>query len=210
MCTWHLLSCALANYCLLIGQRHVVKRTRLQTTDCCEYIILNYNTCSQIHSVISFSQGVMREWDLLGCVEVGLPVHRLLIWTLKDPLKLLVCRLCHDFFTAILLQLLCQNGWSTVTATNSSVRLKQSMFPGKSNTHWPDRLPGYDLHSDNFSFQNNGIKKCTCWKTMGFRENNGFFGKTMFFFKKQCFYTTTHMIYFDYKAYQNKNYLCFT
>jgi len=22
--------------------------------------------------------------------------------------------------------------------------------------------------SDNFSFQNNGIKKCTCWKTMGF------------------------------------------
>jgi len=22
--------------------------------------------------------------------------------------------------------------------------------------------------SDNFSFQNNGIKKCTCWKKMGF------------------------------------------
>jgi len=30
--------------------------------------------------------------------------------------------------------------------------------------------------SDNFSFQNNGIKKCTCWKTMGFlRKQWGFF-----------------------------------
>jgi len=27
---------------------------------------------------------------------------------------------------------------------------------------------GYVTTSDNFSFQNNGIKKCTCWKTMGF------------------------------------------
>jgi len=25
-----------------------------------------------------------------------------------------------------------------------------------------------DRISDNFSFQNNGIKKCTCWKTMFF------------------------------------------
>jgi len=25
-----------------------------------------------------------------------------------------------------------------------------------------------DIASDNFSCQNNGIKKCTCWKTMGF------------------------------------------
>jgi len=51
-------------------------------------------------------------------------------------------------------------------------------------------------------------------------ENNGFLGKTMgfggkqCFFKKQCFFdTTSHMIYFDYKAYafyQNKNYSCFT
>jgi len=47
-------------------------------------------------------------------------------------------------------------------------------------------------------------------------ENNGFFGKTMgvlgkqCFFKSNVFYTTSHMIYFDYKAYafyQNKNYL---
>ena len=30
------------------------------------------------------------------------------------------------------------------------------------------------VRSDNFSFQNNGIKKCTCWKTMRFLENNGF------------------------------------
>ena len=59
--------------------------------------------------------------------------------------------------------------------------------------------------SDNFSFQNNGIKKCTCWKTFGF------YGKTVGFFGKQClkkcFDTTSHMIYFDYKAYafyQNK------
>jgi len=50
-------------------------------------------------------------------------------------------------------------------------------------------------------------------------ENNGFFGKTMdfsgktMFFKAMFFYTTSHMIYFDYKAYafyQNKNYSCFT
>jgi len=41
--------------------------------------------------------------------------------------------------------------------------------------------------SDNFSFQNNGIKKCTCWKTMVLSSN--------------YFNTTSHMIYFDYKAY---------
>jgi len=52
-------------------------------------------------------------------------------------------------------------------------------------------------------------------------ENNEFFGKTMGFWGKQCccflkamfFDTTSHMIYFDYKAYafyQNKTYLCFT
>jgi len=52
-------------------------------------------------------------------------------------------------------------------------------------------------------------------------ENNGFFfGKQWFFgennvfFKKALFFdTTSHMIYFDYKAYafyQNKNYSCFT
>jgi len=47
--------------------------------------------------------------------------------------------------------------------------------------------------SDNFLFQNNGIKKCTSWKTMGFMgkqcfflENNGFF------LKKQCFLTRLH------------------
>jgi len=69
--------------------------------------------------------------------------------------------------------------------------------------------------SDNFSFQNNGIKKCTCWKTMGF------WGKQWVFLGKQCccflkamfFDTTSHTIHFDYKAYafyQNKNYSCFT
>jgi len=51
-------------------------------------------------------------------------------------------------------------------------------------------------------------------------ENNGFLGKTMGFWGKQCvffksnvFDTTSHMIYFDYKAYafyQNKYYSCFT
>jgi len=51
-------------------------------------------------------------------------------------------------------------------------------------------------------------------------ENNGFYGKTVGFLGKQCvflktmfFDTTSHMIYFDYKAYafyQNKNYSCFT
>jgi len=41
-------------------------------------------------------------------------------------------------------------------------------------------------------------------KQWGFWENSVFFKKAMFFD------TTSHMIYFDYKAYQNKNYLCFT
>ena len=52
-------------------------------------------------------------------------------------------------------------------------------------------------------------------------ENNGvFFLKTMFFCVKQCFFkkamffdTTSHVIYFDYKAYafyRNKNYSCIT
>jgi len=44
--------------------------------------------------------------------------------------------------------------------------------------------------SDNFSFQNNGIKKCTCWKTMGF------FGKQWVFLKSNVLDTTSHMIYF--------------
>ena len=62
------------------------------------------------------------------------------------------------------------------------------------------------VFSDNFSFQNNGIKKCTCWKTM-------LFGKQCFFKKAMFFDTTSHIIYFDYKAYafyQNKKYSCFT
>jgi len=44
-------------------------------------------------------------------------------------------------------------------------------------------------------------------------ENNGFFGKQWVFLKRNVFDTTSHMIYFDYKAnafYQNKNYSCFT
>jgi len=50
-------------------------------------------------------------------------------------------------------------------------------------------------------------------------ENNGIWGKTMgfmgkqCFFEKHCFFTTSHMIGFDYKAYafyQNKNYSYFT
>ena len=63
------------------------------------------------------------------------------------------------------------------------------------------------MYSDNFWFQNNGIKKCSCWKTMFFLEINGVFLKAMFFD------TTSHIIYFDYKTYafyQNKNYSCFT
>ena len=62
--------------------------------------------------------------------------------------------------------------------------------------------------SDNFSFQNNGIKKCTCWKTMVF------FGKQWVFeVNNVCFcFCTSHMIYFDYKAYafNQNNYSCFT
>ena len=42
--------------------------------------------------------------------------------------------------------------------------------------------------SDNFLFQNNGIKKCTCWKTMSFLGKQCFFfEKQWFFLKKQCF-----------------------
>jgi len=52
-------------------------------------------------------------------------------------------------------------------------------------------------------------------------ENNGFYGKSVgfwenyvLFIKKTMFFdTTSHMIYFDYKAYafyQNKNFSCFT
>ena len=39
--------------------------------------------------------------------------------------------------------------------------------------------------TDNFSFHNNGIKKCTCWKTVGF------FGKQWGFFKAM-FLTRLH------------------
>jgi len=45
--------------------------------------------------------------------------------------------------------------------------------------------------SDIFSFQNNGIKKCTYWKTMGFLGKQWVFGKTMSFLK-QCFLTRLH------------------
>ena len=69
------------------------------------------------------------------------------------------------------------------------------------------------MTSDNFSFQNNGIKKCTCWKTMGFLRKQWVFWENNGYFKAMFFNTTSHMIYFDYKAYafyQNKNYSCFT
>jgi len=42
------------------------------------------------------------------------------------------------------------------------------------------------MNSDNFSFQNNGIKKCTCWKTMGFMGKQWGFGENNGFLK-QCF-----------------------
>ena len=46
--------------------------------------------------------------------------------------------------------------------------------------------------SDNFSFQNNGIKKCTCWKTMGFWGKQWVFGENNVFFKKAMFLTPLH------------------
>ena len=63
-------------------------------------------------------------------------------------------------------------------------------------------------NNDNFSFQNNGIKKCTCWKTMGF------LWKTMvFFFKKAMVLTRLYtwfisIIMHNYAFYPNKNYSC--
>ena len=46
--------------------------------------------------------------------------------------------------------------------------------------------------SDNFSFQNNGIKTCTCWKTMVFLGKQWVFWKTMVFFLKAMFLTRPH------------------
>ena len=71
----------------------------------------------------------------------------------------------------------------------------------------------YNIVNDNFSFQNNGIKKCTCWKTMGFMGKQWVLGKQCCFLKNNVFDTTSHMIFYYYKAYafyQNKNYSCFT
>ena len=50
-----------------------------------------------------------------------------------------------------------------------------------------------DITRDNFSFQNNGKKSAHVGKQCVFLENKSFF-KAMFFD------TTSHMIYFDYKA----------
>jgi len=64
----------------------------------------------------------------------------------------------------------------------------------------------YVTCSDIFLFQDNGIKKVHMF------ENNAVFWKTMGFLSN-VFDTTSHMIYFDYKAYafyENKNYSCFT
>ena len=66
--------------------------------------------------------------------------------------------------------------------------------------------------SDNFSFQNNGIKSAHVGKECVFLVKQ-WFSKNKVFFKKQCLDTTSHMIWFDYKAYafyQNKNYSYFT
>jgi len=47
----------------------------------------------------------------------------------------------------------------------------------------------YYVVSDNFSFQNNGIKKYTCWKTMGFLGKTMVLGENnvVVFFKKAMF-----------------------
>jgi len=48
---------------------------------------------------------------------------------------------------------------------------------------------------------------------MGFLVKQCFFWENNVFLKAMFFYTTSHMIYFDYKGYafyQNKNYSCFT
>ena len=82
-------------------------------------------------------------------------------------------------------------------------RTKRNYLKGVSPLNALVKLKSIDVCSDNFSFQNNGIKK------VHMLENNGFFGKTMgfggkqccFFFKAMFFDTTSHMIYFDYKAY---------
>jgi len=65
--------------------------------------------------------------------------------------------------------------------------------------------------SDNFSFQNNGIKKVHMLENNGFlgKKQCFFFWKTMMFFLKAMFFDmTSHMIHFDYKAYAKKS--CFT
>jgi len=57
--------------------------------------------------------------------------------------------------------------------------------------------------------ENNGFLR----KQWVFGENNVFFLENNGFFKAMFFDTTSHIIYFDYKAYafyQNKNYSCFT
>jgi len=43
--------------------------------------------------------------------------------------------------------------------------------------HYPFNVQRIRAPSDNFSFQNNGIKKCTCWKTMCFWEKQWVLGE---------------------------------
>ena len=66
--------------------------------------------------------------------------------------------------------------------------------------------------SDNFSFQTNGIKKCTCWKTMGFLGKQWVFGENnVVVFKAMFFDTTSHMIFFiKHMHFIQKNFSCFT
>jgi len=80
---------------------------------------------------------------------------------------------------------------STIPTLIHYGELAQLVRPSSLFVEGVDSITGIVISSDNFSFQNNGIKKCTYWKTMRC------FGK-QWVFKAMFFYTTSHMIYFDY------------
>ena len=76
--------------------------------------------------------------------------------------------------------------------TNGLDNVHRGLVTGKAYMYYNQSLKKpktYLPTSDNFSFQNNGIKKCTCWKTMGFLGKKWVFGvnNVCFCVLKQCF-----------------------
>ena len=155
---------------------------------------------SLTHGCISgaFLSGRTGGMPFMGCGRPAMLASRAWIWACSSPARFALsfassANFCdcseheHVLYLMFLLQMVRIWSKEELTYYFHSTSCLLSCFIGKQTDNYSafddiliciNRTPSFTLLvtiSDNFSFQNNGIKKCTCWKTMGFSGKQWFF-----------------------------------